>query len=184
MFHPVAQTLEHQAGIVSESIGRLAIDPAARFFQRLGVIPVVKRDKGCDVGLEQAVDQSIVEGQACLVDLAPTGGHHPGPAYAQSIGSEIQRLHQFHIDSPSVIVVASHVARFAGEYLPLRMGKPIPDTFAFAIGIPGAFNLIRCRRRAPQKILGEDIAQEHLKRKVIRAHNLMRERPLQRGRWL
>ena len=39
--------------------------------------------------------------------------------------------------------------------LPGGMGKAIPGGFPFAVFVPGALNLVRSRRGAPQKILGK-----------------------------
>jgi hypothetical protein len=50
-----------------------------------------------------------------------------------------------------VILIAGHVAGYASSHFPRRVGKPVPDRFAFAVFVPGAFVLIGRCRDAPKE---------------------------------
>ena len=55
--HPIAERIEHGRGVLGEPVGGVAAGPAAIVLERLGQVPVVERHPGCDVVLEQRVDQ-------------------------------------------------------------------------------------------------------------------------------
>ena len=68
--HAVVEPAKHDRGVVGEALGDIRIEPAAKVVQRSGQVPVVERNHRLDVGLEQRVDETIVEIETCLIDAS------------------------------------------------------------------------------------------------------------------
>ena len=64
----LAERANHVRRVHREMLGGVARRPAAAVLQRLRQVPVVQRRVGGDPGLEQRVDELVVEGQAGGVD--------------------------------------------------------------------------------------------------------------------
>ena len=60
----------HDARVLGEALGRVALRPAARVLERLGQVPVVERRDRLDAALAQPLGQPLVEVQPALVDRA------------------------------------------------------------------------------------------------------------------
>ena len=118
------------------------LGPAAAILLRLRHVPVIQRGKGYDARLKQSIDEAAVEVQPCLVDFARPIGQDARPGDREAVGLEADRLHQGDVVGPAVIVVAGDVAVGAVDDLAGRVGKAIPDGFALAVFLPGAFDLV------------------------------------------
>ena len=71
--------------------------PAAGVLERLRQIPVVERDEGLDAGLEQPVDEPVVEVEAGGVDLPAPGREDARPGDREAVGAEAEPLHQLDV---------------------------------------------------------------------------------------
>ncbi len=149
---PVAQGGADHAGVLDERLGRGPRRPAAGILEGLWQIPVVKGDEGRDVGRQQAVNQPAVELQPGLIDPAAAVGQDARPGDGEAVGAQAERLHQFDVLRPAVVVVAGDVAGVPLENVARRVGEAIPDRLPFAVLVPGALDLVRGRRRAPHKV--------------------------------
>ena len=78
---PVAEALGDDGGVRGEVLGGVARRPAAPVLERLRQVPVVERDERGDAGLQQAVDQPVVEVEP---GLALTGPSPPGTIRGQA----------------------------------------------------------------------------------------------------
>ena len=74
MLDPVAQPIGDDRRVIAKPIDQLPVEKSTAFLQRLRQIPVVKRDPGRDVGGEEFVDQTIIEGLALAIGFTGTGG--------------------------------------------------------------------------------------------------------------
>ena len=76
----VSETIERDTRVLGEPLSDVAVGPATPVLQRLGQVPVVKRDVGGDSCFEQFVKEPIVEVDALLVDGADAVGQQARPA--------------------------------------------------------------------------------------------------------
>ena len=78
--HTVPKSGEAEGCIVQEGIHHTLVLPPALILQGLGQVPVEQRSHGLDVGVQQAVYQSVVVGDTLQVGatLLPSG-EQPGP---------------------------------------------------------------------------------------------------------
>ncbi|GAA0939965.1 hypothetical protein GCM10009559_34700 [Pseudonocardia zijingensis] len=74
--HAVAEPCDDVAGVLGErECGLLALPAAVAVLRRLGQVPVVQRGERFDAGVEELVDQPVVEVESLRVRLAgPVGG--------------------------------------------------------------------------------------------------------------
>ncbi|MOA14683.1 hypothetical protein D3C78_1348020 [compost metagenome] len=100
---------------------------------------------------QQFINQLAVEVQPGSVDLASAIGQHPRPGNGKAIGLQPQLGKQFHVLAKAMIVIAGHL-KVGGAW---RMIEHIYNRRAFAIFVPGPFDLIGGGRSPPQKIFGE-----------------------------
>jgi len=139
--HPVGQCLGDQSRVVGEPVGGVAVAPAAALLQGLRQVPVVERHGGFDAGVEEAVDQALVEVESRRVGRAGAGGLHPGPADGEPVGAHAEFLQQGDVLAVAVVVVARHVTGVAPED---RSGAPcerVPDGGAPAVLVDRALDL-------------------------------------------
>src|SRR5579859_6930608 len=64
----ISQAAGYYLGVVGESVGRIANDPAAAILQGQGQVPVIERDEGTNAPGEQGIDQAVVKIQAAFID--------------------------------------------------------------------------------------------------------------------
>ena len=155
--HPALEFLEQDLAVVGEPVGDVGVEPAAPIVQRGGQVPVIQRAQRLDPGLEQAIDQAVVEGEALVVDGAPALGHDPAPADRESVGLEVEPLHQLDVLTPAIVVVAGHVAGVAVAHIARRVAEPVPDRGSRAIRHRRALDLIGRCRRTPQETFWKQI---------------------------
>ena len=152
---PAAEAARDFCCIVRESANRVAIHPAADFLQRLGQVPVVQREVGRDVPLEQCVDEPVVEVEALFVPLASAERLDSWPRDRKPIGIHAEAGNQPDVLADAVVVIACTVAAAA---VPDRAGPTaelIPDRVPASIFMCGALDLVGARRHAPDEIPGK-----------------------------
>src|SRR5437660_643961 len=116
---------------------------------------MIERQEWLDVSGEQGVDQPVVEIEAGLVERPASFRQNPGPRDREPISVDAKFAKQFQVLGPAMIVVAGNVPGLASRYCPRRVSEDVPDGKALAVLIPGALNLVRRRRHAPEEPLGE-----------------------------
>ena len=156
VLYAVAKGFRNRTGISAEPLHHVVVLPGAAFVDRPREIPVIERDKGADVVLQQAVHQIGVETQAFGVDIPCAVGDDAGPADGEAIVAHAHLLHERDILAEAMIVVAGDVACavIGDETFPV-MGEVVPDGGAFAALRPAALNLVGCGCGTPEKILRE-----------------------------
>ena len=84
--HPVSKLLIARPRVSREAVGKVWVCEASLVLQRLREIPVVQGDEGLDTGLEESIDQSVVEVHAGLVVGAWCAiGEDTGPGQGEAI---------------------------------------------------------------------------------------------------
>ncbi|WFM71059.1 hypothetical protein [Halomonas sp. CKK8] len=151
---PVTQLAGHQVDVLLETIGRVAVEPAAALLQVLGKVPVIERDERRDAALQQAVEQALVEIQSLGVGLALLG-HHARPGDRQAVGVHPQALDQLQILLPAIVVVAGRHAAVTILDPPLGGAEVVPDGRQAAIGLGCSLDLEGRRRDAEGEVRGE-----------------------------
>ena len=66
--HAVGELVHDDAGVVGEPVRAVGIQPAAAAVEFIGVIPVEEGHPRLDAGVEQFVDEPVVEGEPLGVD--------------------------------------------------------------------------------------------------------------------
>ena len=136
------------AGIVSED-AEIARDGN-------GGVDVVAGDHDrADAGLQQRVDQRIVERDALLVHRAHALGDQPRPGDREAIVPDAQLLHQRDVLAEAMHMVAGHVAVVTLQNLARLVGEAVPDGRPLAVLEGSALDLIGRGRCAPDKVLAE-----------------------------
>jgi hypothetical protein len=74
MLDAVAEALRHDARVIGEFVGDIALEPAALVLQRLRQIPVVEAKPWRDAAGDEAVDQTVVEIKAAMLNRARARG--------------------------------------------------------------------------------------------------------------
>ena len=143
--HPVAQPLGHDRRVLPEAQGGVAAEPAPGILERLRQVPVVEGGHRRDAGLEQAVDQPVVEGEPRLVHRAAALGLHPGPGDREAVAVGAQARHQREVLGPAVVVVAGDVTAAAVDDATGLGRERVPDAGAPAVLASGALDLVRRR---------------------------------------
>src|SRR5579859_3789119 len=57
----VSQAARHHLGIVGESVGRIACEPATTIQQGHGQVPVIERGEWTNTSSKQGIDQAVVK---------------------------------------------------------------------------------------------------------------------------
>ena len=159
--HPVAQRVHHDAGVVGEPAGDIAIEPATRVVESGRQVPVVECDGRCDAELQQAIHQLIVKRESSLVDEPPSGRQDAAPRYAEPVGSEAQFAHQEEIVGEAPVVITGHVAGIAVGNPARLVDEAVPDAGPGAIGERRALDLVGRGRSAPEEAGGEADSLRH-----------------------
>lgn len=154
--HAALEVLAQLGGVLCKGLGGVDVLPAALVLQRLGQVPVVKRDVGLDAFFQQGVHQFVVIGQAPGVPVRAAGGGDARPGDAEPVGAEVHVRQQLHVLAPAVVAVAGDVAGLAAGGLARRVGKCVPDAGAAAAFGRAALDLVGRGRRAPNKVLREE----------------------------
>src|SRR4029434_10736041 len=100
VLHAIAEKIGDDLRVLSEPLRRIRIQPAAAAIELVRKIPVEERDERRDAGVEQAVDELIVKGEAALVDGTDAIGQHARPGDAQAIRLKAELLHDRNIFAP------------------------------------------------------------------------------------
>ena len=103
--HPVAERVVHVERVLGEALGGVADGPAALLLQRLRQIPVVQRQPRQDAGIQQLVDEALVEVDALRVERAAVGAH------ARPRRREAVRLQSHGLHERDVVAVAGGSGR-------------------------------------------------------------------------
>src|SRR5215469_15969423 len=143
--------LSQDACIFGVIAGQVAIGPAAPVFERLRKIPVIDGAKRPEAILEHRIDQSAVVIDALHVGGACSGRLNAGPGDGKTIALLIETPGQGEVLRVEVVLITGDIARGASLHLAGRMCKAVPDGFALAIFLPGAFHLVGCSGSTPQE---------------------------------
>ena len=98
-------------------------------------------------------DEGSVEGDALFVDRALFIGDDARPGDGEAIALEAQLLHDGDVFFETVIVIAGNIAVFVAFGVAFIEG--VPDAEHFAVLVVRAFDLMDCRRGAPEEIVRE-----------------------------
>ncbi len=120
---------------------------------------MVERHPGRDPGLQQAVDQAIVEIEPGVVDLTPAVRQNPRPGDGEAVGGEAQLPHQRDVFPPAVVVIAGDIPAVGVEDLPGCVAEPIPDRLPPPILPRRPLDLVGRGRRPPDKPIRETPAR-------------------------
>src|SRR5215831_4034156 len=129
--------------------------PAAEVLERGRQVPVEDRQHRRDAGLEQAVQEPVVEAEPGLVHRARACREHPTPRDREPIRAEPERVHERDILAPASVVIAGDVAGRAAPGATGRVRKPVPVAGPGAVSERRALDLIGGSRCAPQESGGE-----------------------------
>src|SRR5215469_7663503 len=143
--------LGQDACIVGVIAGQVAIGPAAPVFERLRKIPVIDRAKRPEAILEHRIQEPAVMVNTFHVRSACSGGLDTRPGNGKSIALLIETPGQGEVLRVEVVLITGDIARGASLHLAGRMCKAVPDGFALAIFLPGAFHLVGCSGSTPQE---------------------------------
>ncbi len=156
VLHAVAQGAGDHVGIFDESLRRGANRPAAFVFQCLGKIPVIQRHKGNNVCIQKTIHQPAVEVHSLLIDLAASQRQNPRPGDRKAVGLQSQLFHQTNVFFPQTVVVICHIAGIVVADLSGGVREAVPGRFAFAVLVPGTFDLVGSGGRSPDEVLRKD----------------------------
>ena len=129
----IAESLADEARVVGEPIGDVAIHEPAALLERLRQIPVKQRAKRLDAGLEQSVDQAVIEREARGVDGATPLRQHARPRDAEAIRVQPELAHERDVVAIAMVVVASDITAVALENGALALAKHVPRAEAAAV---------------------------------------------------
>ena len=149
---PVTQGGEGEIGVIGEPIGDIGVEPPAPVVERGGKIPVVERGHRLDVRGDQRIDQPPVEVDAALIPAAFSIREHAAPRDAEAIRLQTERLHQRHIVTPAVVVVAGDEHVGAIRDAAGLVAEGVPDRAAARVG---TLDLCRAGGRAPLEARAE-----------------------------
>ena len=152
MLDAIAEVLRADGGIITEVSRGVAIGPSAEVLEHLRKIPMVERDEGLDVVLQQLVDDAIVKIDALLIGLALSIRHDARPCERNARGIQPEVRHQRDVVAIAMVKIACDIAGIAVLDLVGRMREAIPDRLALAVLIVRALDLVRRARGAPQEV--------------------------------
>ena len=139
------------------SVNRSAVSrigPAALLLQRLRQVPVVQRQPRQDVGIQQLVDEPLVEVDALRVERAAVGTH-ARPRGREPVGLQPHALHQRDVVAVPVVVVARDIAVVGVDDGAGHAAEGVPDRVAAAVLVGGALDLVGGGGGAEQEVRRE-----------------------------
>jgi hypothetical protein len=144
--HAVAEAVGGDAGVVGEAVGGVAVEPAARaggsaVLERLREVPVEEGGHGGDPGVEEGVDEPVVEVESGLVGGAGPGGLDAGPADREAVDVDAEVPHQGDVLGVAAVVVAGGLGGVAVADPPGRGREGVPYGRSTAALGRGAFDL-------------------------------------------
>ena len=142
----------HDSGVVAQPSRDVPVGPSSQILKGLGQVPVVERYEGLDARFEQGVGEPGVEVQALRIHLSLAQGQDPWPGDGEAVSPEPELAHQRDIFPVLVIVIAGDVSGSLVFDLSRSVGEAIPDGLPLAVLLPGALDLIRRSRRAPEEV--------------------------------
>jgi hypothetical protein len=151
----VAEMFGENARVVGEVAGEIAVRPAAAVFEGLGQVPVVEGAEGAESGFEDGVDEAAGVIESGGVGRAGAGGLDARPRDREAVRLQVKLLHDREVFAVAVVVVARDVAGGGAFDFARRVSESVPDGLAFAVGVPGAFDLVGGGGHAPEEVVGE-----------------------------
>ncbi len=151
----VAERADDVGGVVGEPAGDVAGAPAAPVLEGLREVPVVERDDRADAGVEQLVDEPVVEREPEGVGGAGAVGLDARPRDREPVGLEPEALHERDVLRHAVVVVARDLAGVAVRDLARGRGEGVPDGLAAAVLLGRALDLVARGGGAEEEALGE-----------------------------
>src|ERR1700736_5236191 len=109
----ISQSARHHLGILGESIGSIARDPASAILQGYGQVPVIERSKRTDAPGEQGIDQAVIKIQAALIDRPGALWEDARPGERKAICAQVEFSHERNIFFHTVIMIRRDLARLA-----------------------------------------------------------------------
>ena len=153
--HAVVERFVDRAGVVSEPVCDVGVEPAAAVVQRRRQVPVIERGHRRDAGTQQLVDESFVEAEAGRIDTPAAIGHHATPGDAETVRCVAEIAHQSHVVAHALVVVAGDIAGVAVAHAARCAHESVPDAGPGAIGQRRALDLVGRGGAAPKKATGE-----------------------------
>ncbi len=120
-----------------------------------------ERAVGLDAGVEQRVDELVVEVDALLVRLAGAVGEDARPGDGEAEGLQTHALHHLDVLRVAVVEVVGDVAGVAVGGLAGGVGEGVPDGDAAAAFVDRAFHLIGRGGGAPEEAAGKFCGRAH-----------------------
>ncbi|GAA2165038.1 hypothetical protein GCM10010403_48700 [Glycomyces rutgersensis] len=142
-------------GVVAEALGGLALGPAAAVLKGLREVPVVERRHRLDAGLDELVDEPVVEVEALGVGRSGAVGLDARPGDGEAVGVDAEGLHEGDVLVDPVVVVAGHGAGLAAPGLAGGRREGVPNGLAPAVLGRRALDLVGGRGGSPQEALGK-----------------------------
>src|SRR6266478_5704484 len=151
----VAESAAHDVRVFGKACGEVAIRPAACVFKDLRQIPVIEGDERANLCFEKRVGEALVVVNPFGIGFAAAAGLNARPGDGEAIALEVHLLRELDVFFEAAIGITGDVAGFASLHAAYGVGETIPDGFAFAVLVPGAFYLIGGGSHAPEEFLGE-----------------------------
>ena len=154
-FKPVAEAQHHLFGIVGKGPRRVTVAPSALVFEHLRQVPMIERRIGFHAARKASVDETLVEVETGLVDLAETGRNDPRPGDRKAIAVDTEGFQQIKIRIEPVIMVAGRRAGVTLGHLSRCGGKRVPNRGRAPVLADGTFDLVGSCRRSEHEIGGK-----------------------------
>ena len=129
--------------------------PSTLVEKNRGVIPMEQSAERADAGLEQAVNQTLVEIQPAGIHSASPAGEQARPRKGEAVGLQPEILHQPDVVAVAVVVVAGGPAVVALPDLAGRAAKAVPDRRPATVLVRGPLDLEGRGGGTPEKVRGE-----------------------------
>jgi len=125
--HAVTEAGGHDPGELGQVQGGVPVGPAPTVLEHLGQVPVVEGHERADSGLQQRVDQAVVEADPLLVDAAVALRQHSGPRDREPVGVDLELAHELDVRRPPVVVVAGDLTGVTVVDGPRDGAEGVPD---------------------------------------------------------
>jgi hypothetical protein len=147
----VGEVLADDAGVLSEAIGGVPIQPSATLLERERGVPVEQCRGWRNSGPKQAINQAVVEVEPGGVGPAFTSGLDARPREREAVGVDAQLFHECDVLRIAVIVVGRYVAVAGVQDAARLVAERIPAGGATAILVRRALDLVRGGGHAKKK---------------------------------
>ena len=159
ILHPVAKALvAHPCVPLKVELGLFDIQPSAiPVVKALRKVPVIQGYPWRDAPSEQGINESVVEGDAVLVDrvVAATLRDDPRPRQGESVRLGAVAREKIKVLLVPMVMIAGYVAVGAVGPRGLEMAEGVPDGFPPTVFGDGTLYLVRCCCKSPFEVAGK-----------------------------